>query len=425
VWKEDKASRLVVTVLLNRFVPGVVFHQKEGGTMDVVDGKQRLTTLLSFVMASQNPKLYRELIQEKIGMDFKQLSKLDETYDCLDGLTFDHLSSERKVAFEEFCIACTIIPKDTCKDDIFSIYEDINSGGEDLTAQQLRRAVYYGDYITLLDELVQTNKDFQAIRDPKSFHKGTYQVCPKDSDRELVLRAFAWRRNYSRYKRPLKTFLNAELQYYDDISGEKAKLEHLDTNKAEFIWAMKIARNTFDDKAFRTLRGDGSDWTTAITPALWDVLYLVLCELRSEGIADTAFLENKEAIQTCLGNILNNDGNESSVDMSGAVNTKKFLQRKHLLLSSFREILQQEGPYPQPTTPRTFSNKEELKNVLWLKQEGLCSICGQSIDASRLSDGAYVHLDHIIPYAKGGQSTSDNCGLAHQACNQKKGAKLL
>ncbi len=76
-----------------------------------------------------------------------------------------------------------------------------------MKAQQLRRAVYYGDYILLLDRLAN-DENFQAIRDPKSFRKGTYTLCPKESDRELILRGFAWGRKYRSYKRPLKTFLN-------------------------------------------------------------------------------------------------------------------------------------------------------------------------------------------------------------------------
>ena len=49
---------------------------------------------------------------------------------------------------------------------VFAAYEDINSGGEDLKAQQLRRAAYFGAYIELLDKLA-ANAEFQAVRDPR------------------------------------------------------------------------------------------------------------------------------------------------------------------------------------------------------------------------------------------------------------------
>ena len=56
------------------------------------------------------------------------------------------------------------------------MYEDINSGGEDLSAHQLTRAVYYGDYFN----------DFQYIRKPKAFWEGTYELDPRESDRSRV-----------------------------------------------------------------------------------------------------------------------------------------------------------------------------------------------------------------------------------------------
>lgn len=38
-------------------------------------------------------------------------------------------------------------------DQVFNIYDDINSGGTAMTKQQLRRAAFWGPYIRLLDEL--------------------------------------------------------------------------------------------------------------------------------------------------------------------------------------------------------------------------------------------------------------------------------
>ena len=47
------ASRLISTVLCGRIVPGVIVHERfdedrQACVLDVVDGKQRLTTLYTF-----------------------------------------------------------------------------------------------------------------------------------------------------------------------------------------------------------------------------------------------------------------------------------------------------------------------------------------------------------------------------------------
>ena len=141
VWKEDKASRLVVTALCNRIVPGIVAHEREKGIWDIVDGKQRLTSLLSFYAAGgSDPGLLEKMCQQldrQPDSMFKVLSKLDENYESLNGLSFSDLSEERQRALESYSIPCTIIPLDASKEEVFSCYEDINSGGVE-TSRVLR-----------------------------------------------------------------------------------------------------------------------------------------------------------------------------------------------------------------------------------------------------------------------------------------------
>lgn len=127
VWKPEKASRLLVTVLCSRFMPPIVLHEKRKGQFDVVDGKQRLTTLLGFLLNQQGAVLPRAVgVRKKIEAilpGLKVLSKLDESYVELEGLSFDDLSEDRRNAFESYPISYQVIPFGTEKKDIFEVYE--------------------------------------------------------------------------------------------------------------------------------------------------------------------------------------------------------------------------------------------------------------------------------------------------------------
>lgn len=58
---------------------------------------------------------------------------------------------------------------------------------------------------------------------------------------------------------------------------------------------------------------------------------------------------------------------------------------------------------------------DSLKRRLWRQQHQTCQICGRRIRGYRDSV-----LDHIEPWAKGGQTEEGNAQLAHRRCNQRK-----
>lgn len=417
VWKDDRASRLVVTALCNRIIPGIVFHEREKGVFDVVDGKQRLTTLLSWYLCGEDPPLFEKICQQHESRSMcTELRKLDENYESLAGLQYIHLSPERKKAMAGFTIPCTIIPFQTPKEEVFSAYEDINSGGENLSSQQLRRAVYYGPYIDMLDELAG-NTDFQHIRDPKAMHKKTYTVCGKDSDRELILRAFAFQRSASSYRRPIKTFLNSELLHYETLRSRDQKqcLKQLERLAKEFIWIMKVWRNVMDDGAFRVWQ-NGS-WSPGINKALWDVQYSVLAEIRQVYSAEPPYTRCKDRIKGAVKEMLSS----GALDLSGTLTFAKFTERRDMLRRKLFDILQSDDGARR----RSFDNPGLLREKLFVQQGGICPICNTTIDRSRIQDTSYVHIDHVHPFSKGGSSTNANAALTHAACNLSKGASDL
>jgi Protein of unknown function DUF262 len=327
VWQPDKASRLIVTALCTRFIPPVVLHEVSKGVFDVVDGKQRLTSLLLFYLNSKDAHLPKQQPNmEKLQSLLPQLAtlhkKLDESYASLQDLSYDELSDERK-RDQSYKISYMVIPLNTPKTDVFEVYEDINSGGAYLTAQQVRRAVYYGPYIDLIDEIKETCADFHAVRDPRAFKAGTYAPCKKDSDGELVLRAFAFRRNGNRFKTPIKSFLNRELDGSADADcttedDRRRVTDMVEQQRNEFVSVIKIARQVLGDNAFRkgkekegndieqstTKKNPGKKETSdyAILATMWDAQYCAIAELMAHHprYEELDFVKSKDRIAAAL-----------------------------------------------------------------------------------------------------------------------------
>lgn len=64
--------------------------------------------------------------------------------------------------------------------------------------------------------------------------------------------------------------------------------------------------------------------------------------------------------------------------------------------------------------------QKAIRNMLINSKGAICGICGKPIENMK-----QCSLDHIIPLSKGGQTTLENCQLAHVWCNRKKGSKIL
>ena len=64
---------------------------------------------------------------------------------------------------------------------------------------------------------------------------------------------------------------------------------------------------------------------------------------------------------------------------------------------------------------------QELRQGQWWKQQigqGICHHCGQKFPKEKLT------MEHLIPLARGGKSSKNNCVPACKECNSAKGAKL-
>jgi hypothetical protein len=296
----------------------------------------------------------------------------------------------------------------------------------DLTPQQVRRAVYYGPYIRLLDELSESSSDFHAIRAPKEFYKGVYRPCEKHSDREMILRAFTFKNRGDQYKVPLKRFLNGELEGTDDFDErddkEKERVnQKLQHQRAEFLNVVKVARGVFGEAAFRkwapsSKRQNANDyvWSTGVSLPFWDAAYPALAELLIE-FQPVQFTQAKDNIVQAL-----KESFESGFfrDNVGGMSKKQFIARKNEFRRLVSDAIRQVSN-SRLDDKRSFS--PGLRVQLHEAQSGKCGICNQIMDIRRLDDGKYVHIDHILPHSKGGETTIENAQIVHSECNLKKG----
>lgn len=197
VWGRPQMDRFIESLLLGYPIPGIFLVQQVDRTYLVLDGQQRLRTLADFYDGDHAGKTFQ---LESVGDRFK-------------GLTYKTLSAEQKRALDNTFIQATIVKTDgsaASLDAVYQVFERLNSGGTQLTAHEIRVALYAGPFIELLREL-NSLPPWRELYGPES---------KRLRDQELILRIVALLVSPGTYKRPLKKFLNefaAQHRFLSDL----------------------------------------------------------------------------------------------------------------------------------------------------------------------------------------------------------------
>jgi hypothetical protein len=186
VWSTAQASRFVESLILGLPVPGVfVFKEPESQKLMVVDGQQRLRSLLAF---------YDGLLRSK---EFVLRGVTGE----LQGRSYKTLEDPDRRRLDDAVIHATVFRQEDPKDNrnsVYEVFQRLNTGGTPLAPQEIRSCVYRGTFDKLLTTLA-ADADWRALYGPPS---------RRGKDQELILRFFALFYDLPQYDRPMAEFLN-------------------------------------------------------------------------------------------------------------------------------------------------------------------------------------------------------------------------
>jgi uncharacterized protein with ParB-like and HNH nuclease domain len=150
VWKKGAKSYLIDTILRGLPIPIIFLRDLPSDlkTMkakrDVVDGQQRIRTLLSYI----DPALLIDF--DPTRDDFT----IDPTHNKqLGGKSFSQLEKEDRQQILDYQFSVHSFPADTDDREILQIFARMNSTGVKLNAQELRNAEWYGRFKTLAYEI--------------------------------------------------------------------------------------------------------------------------------------------------------------------------------------------------------------------------------------------------------------------------------
>lgn len=220
-WDKARASKLIESLILGLPVPQIFLYEEMRNKFAILDGQQRLLSIYFFTKKRFPLKSQRMQLREifaKHGhfppnvladdalfepFNISLPAKGGEPKSLLDGLNYDTLSENRRSSFDLRTLRCVIIKQNEPKDDnssVYEIFDRLNTGGINLSSQEIRANLYYSDFYEFL---------YDANKDPR-----WRRILAKDDrdeklrDIELLLRAFAMLCYSGDYSPSMTRFLN-------------------------------------------------------------------------------------------------------------------------------------------------------------------------------------------------------------------------
>ena len=212
VWKTNNKSRFIESVLLGLPIPFMFFAGCDDGRLEIVDGAQRVQTIVSFVK------------------DEFKLAKL-EKLTMLNGFKFSDLSEAQRRKFENRTFRIVVLDEKTSDEIRQDLFNRINTTGLKASDSEVRRGSYPGPFTDFIEDC---SKNEQFIR-----------LCPISKDKtqrferfELVLRFFAYLNNYKDFVHDVNKFLDnylkTNLEAFDNDTFKKEFFDMLNFVDANF-----------------------------------------------------------------------------------------------------------------------------------------------------------------------------------------------
>ncbi|WP_262030270.1 DUF262 domain-containing protein [Microvirga sp. Mcv34] len=320
-WTETQKSLLIESLLLNVPIPPVFFFENDLARYEVMDGQQRLNAIKEFlegdfalrgltVLSDLNGRRYSKLPPRvKRSLDRASISAIVLLQESQGKLK--KAGTTRYYELRRF------------------VFERLNTGGKRLNAQEIRNAIYGGEFNELIIRLSR-NDVFTSVwgipkytnSDPNEYYeepdRQKNNLYKTMGDCQIVLRFFALEQD-EYIQGSMKSMLDKCMERYLDISHAEA-----DRLGERYLSRLGLANELFDGRPFDL---DGDKPSSRPSAGVYDGVMVALDRLWEHRDALRA---KKAAIQEQYSNLLRAQAHTGK--LTGAANTAQDIKDRINLL---------------------------------------------------------------------------------------------
>lgn len=131
-WDIAQRTRFIESLLLGIPIPSIFVAEDKNGRWEIVDGLQRISTILSFFGLLKNSKENKWVLCD------------GEIVEGLDSLNIDNIPTKFLLNIKRSACRIEVIKWDSKYDMRYELFNRLNTGGSPLTDQEIRNCIFRG-----------------------------------------------------------------------------------------------------------------------------------------------------------------------------------------------------------------------------------------------------------------------------------------
>ena len=203
VWSNADKTRFIDSLLKRMPIPSMCFSVDAHEKYNVIDGRQRTSTIVEFITSLQDVNSAREY-------SFSDLQDVDRRIAGKNLLQIKESTPEVLTIIKNATIPINMLKCDYDKENnmqyIFKIFHRLNSGGVKLNNQEIRNCIYSGNFNNLLIGL--NSLDVWSRWIPRIATNERLKGC------ERILSFFAFFYYFDEYNGSMASFLNQKMELF-------------------------------------------------------------------------------------------------------------------------------------------------------------------------------------------------------------------
>lgn len=271
-WTREQQSNFVESLILEIPIPPLFFYENKDGVWELLDGLQRISTLIRFFTQGEIPAAAQGVAGNDDNWHFENQNDLEKPLQLmagqyltsLEGMSMYNLPTQLQLNLRRLRQLVYILKRETDPMYKYEIFSRLNRGGSQIEEQELRNCSIRLVSNTFPDFLQR----MAGVADFRSALNVTAISLRDGTIEELALRYFATKNHKDAFRHDVDAFLT---NYMFEVARNSLQFDYeVEERLFKRVWTL-VAKAAPDGSAFTSKKEDGNN-IGPFSPSIFEML---------------------------------------------------------------------------------------------------------------------------------------------------------